>query len=266
MGLSPLDLVPFVGAGLDFVSGQTNARAARKAFNNRYQNTVVDMKKAGLNPALAYGQGGGNPQTHDLPMVGGEMASGVAAMGGAKQARANAAKTEQETELLKAQTADIIANLRAKNKLLGAEFDNRLASTGLIGAQTEYTRGPQTEATGAQAFKSRMEGNYQQERNKMLAETRDSDVVAQLARNAADMFAPKTAAATQRGIELENEIKRLSLPQLQSMADYYRGAGKYQPYADAIVRYLDRLIPKANVQIGGGNAPYTPDRPKGWNP
>lgn len=266
MGFNPLDAVPFVGAGLDYLSGQTNARAARKAFNNRYQNTVMDMKKAGLNPALAYGQGGGNPQTHDLPMVGENLASGVAAVGGAKQARANAAKTEQETLLLKAQTADIIANLQAKNKLLGADFENRLASTGLIGAQTEFTRGPQTQATGAQAFKTQMEGNFQQQLNVQKSRTLDSDVEAQLARNAADLFAPKTAKATQRGIELENRIRELSLPQLQSMADYYRGAGKYQPYADAIVRYLDRLIPKPNIQIGGGDMPYAPPRPKGWNP
>lgn len=238
MGL--LDAVPFVGAGLDYLAGQANAKAARKAFNNRYQNTVMDMKKAGLNPALAYGQGGGNPQTHDLPMVGNDLAAGTAAISSARQARATAEKTMAETDLLKAQTKDLIENLRLKNANLSTDTSLKTAQIGYTGAQTE--------ASGAQAFKSRMEGNYQQEKNKMLAETRDSDVRAQIARNAADLFAPTTAAARQRGLELENTLKNLSVAEARAMANYYSGAGKYEPYANAITRFIQGLFPRINIQ------------------
>lgn len=36
-----------------------NRRFQRRMYKHRYQYTVEDMRKAGLNPALAYQQGGG---------------------------------------------------------------------------------------------------------------------------------------------------------------------------------------------------------------
>jgi len=38
---------------------QRNRRFQRKMYKHRYQYTVEDMRRAGLNPALAYQQGGG---------------------------------------------------------------------------------------------------------------------------------------------------------------------------------------------------------------
>ena len=44
------------------ISQSNNAWSASQ-FAQRYQTTVADLQKAGLNPMLAYGQGGGSPPT-----------------------------------------------------------------------------------------------------------------------------------------------------------------------------------------------------------
>jgi len=237
-----LDFLNPLAPVLDAASGVASAFQARNAFKHRYQDTVKDIKAAGLNPSLAYGQGGGNPQTSDLPDIGGSLTRAATSAANAKQARASADKTVQETALLRAQTDDILANLRLKNELLGQDIGLRHSQIGLTGAQTE--------SAGASAFLTRMQGNMQQLMNRQASEAFDSDLAARLARNAADMFAPETAAAKARGQQLENQLKALSLPEAKAMAEYYRGVGKYTPYANQILKILDGMIPGANLQIG----------------
>lgn len=248
MGLDPTALI---GMGADAISGAINAHQARAAFKSRYQDTVKDMKKAGLNPALAYGQGGGNPQTNPIPELGQSYVKGVGTSAAAAQAKATADKTTAETKLLNAQTEDLIQNLRLKNRLLGKDIDFRVAQTGLAGAQTQ--------ATGAQAFKTTQEGNLAQLDFSRRSATFDSDIRAALARNAADMFAPANAAAETRGRLLENQIRELSLPELRAMASYYTGAGQYEPYANAIVRFIQGIMPRFTIQ---GDRTYKTNLPR----
>lgn len=118
MGL--LDFIPIVGPAINAATGLMSASNARDAFKHRYQDTVKDMRKAGLNPALAYGQGGGSPQTVPLPQVGDEIAEGINKVASARQARAQTALVEQQTKLLKAQERDIIqqADLRTNGMMM----------------------------------------------------------------------------------------------------------------------------------------------------
>lgn len=134
--MNPLDAIPLLGAGLDAITGAASAKAQRDAFKHRYQDTVADMRKAGLNPALAYGQGGGNPSTVPLPELGSSLVKGVTGAAQAAQARASAAKTIAETKLLNAQAEDLKENLRLKNTLLFNQSVTEGARPGLIDAQT----------------------------------------------------------------------------------------------------------------------------------
>lgn len=97
-----------VAGGLDLLGGVASEANARDAFKHRYQDTVADMKAAGLNPALAYGQGGGNPQTVDYPDIGTAAIRGAQTAAQAKQASANTELTTAQAKLLEAQTADLI--------------------------------------------------------------------------------------------------------------------------------------------------------------
>ncbi|AXH76418.1 MAG: DNA pilot protein [Microviridae sp.] len=95
-------------------------------FATRYQTTTADMKAAGLNPMLAYSQGGGSPpsgQQANVPANSGESA--------VRSYSANAS-----TELIKAQVDNVEADSRAKRAQAGL-FE---AQTGASGASADQSR------------------------------------------------------------------------------------------------------------------------------
>lgn len=106
-------------SAIDIMNSQ-NAFSAEQ-FAKRYQVTVEDMKKAGLNPMLAYGQGGGSPPS----AVGlAQQTNPYQRSGDYAQKALGAANTAMQNELLNAQTTESISRTgvnEAQAKNLGAD-------------------------------------------------------------------------------------------------------------------------------------------------
>jgi len=108
-----------------------NAFSAQQ-FATRYQTTVKDMAAAGLNPMLAYSQGGGSPPSGQQAQMSDTMTPAVESFSRSRQvgvqekiANAQVANVEADTENKKAQ-ADLIAGQAA----------NQWASAGHANMQT----------------------------------------------------------------------------------------------------------------------------------
>jgi hypothetical protein len=242
--MDPLNPTGLITAGVDLVGGIVSANQARKAFKTRYQDTVNDMKKAGLNPALAYGQGGGNPTTVPLPEVGTSYQKGVATSASAKQARANQELTEAQTNLLRAQTAELSKRPFLENQALQFGMKKTEAETTNVGAQTDWTR---LRSVGQQ-----MENVGTQTRNDILALEqilRENDVIHSnatlLDRVKATQLAARQAGVNVGATEIANVLAGLKIPEAQLRADLIttarQGQSLYEQIGGGITADLSRI-------------------------
>lgn len=142
--MDPFVTGALISGGANLLGGLFSQSSARSAYQHRYQDTVRDLKKAGLNPALAYGQNpGGGAQTHDFGSLGQAAIQGGSAAQAARQAKANAALTEAQTELLRAQAADLALQPGLTNA--------RIASDTNVADRTAELRGHERDKAKADA-------------------------------------------------------------------------------------------------------------------
>ena len=241
----------------NLISGNSNAKAAREAFKSRYQDTVKDMKKAGLNPALAYGQGGGNPTTHDKPLLGESLKEGALASMSAKATKAQIEQTRTAAMVNIAQADKTNAEANFLRSTMGSrtsEIELRNAQTA---AQTELAkRQGETEVErrrqlNAAVTLAQMDISYQG----ATWEARVNLVRQQL----------KQAQLDYSISEIEKYLREQEKPEAKARANYFRGVGRFDPYINAAKNVASTLNP-FKLQIGGGDASTIRARAKGWNP
>ena len=219
------DAIPLIGTALSGASGMVNAMQARSAFKHRYQDTVTDMKAAGLNPALAYGQGGGNPQTNDIPDLGNSFQQGASTAADIRQrnqqrllGEQTTRKTAAEAGLLEAQTADL-------NSLLAQRLRNAQAEGALMG-QTYRQRGGPTELQGR--------GIYQTERDIMEATLKNMG------------FTGELTQAQKDKILQEAGLLKLQFPQARAEAHLYNDTGDWLPRVNTAKDLFQGFMPRIN--------------------
>jgi hypothetical protein len=171
-----------LGGVLGFIGGQqanqknwdiaqSNNQFSAQQFATRYQTTVDDLKAAGLNPMLAYSQGGGTPPTASsvAPMQN-ALGQGVDAYNKTKGTSAQSAlqaeqakQSQAQTGLINSQSAKTAAETEVALKqaqLIDEDIQKRKVEQPLIRTQTQTSEElgrayiQQAGASAAQAAKA----------------------------------------------------------------------------------------------------------------
>ncbi len=126
----------------NFFAGERQEDAQQfsaQQFANRYQTTVKDMQAAGLNPMLAYSQGGGTPPSSSAASASMSGNYGMAYMQ-SKLNTAQVANIEADTQNKEAQASNIRADTMlkvAQESLAGASADQSRANINYLETQSK---------------------------------------------------------------------------------------------------------------------------------
>jgi hypothetical protein len=170
------------------------------------------MKAAGLNPALAYQQGGASSPTGSSAPP---MQNSLAGLGSTAQSLIQTATSLAQIDNITADTEKKRQEAHNLQQMLTFELPNLEARTLLLNEQRFG----------------------QEQENKIRAMT----LLSQVKRAAAEA---DYAELRNKSEELNQLLNRLGIPQAEAEADFYRGVGRYSPYLTG-AKQLIEMIPRS---------------------
>lgn len=200
-----------MGRQEDFQREMMNAaqRYNTEMSNTSYQRGVADMRAAGINPMLAYGQGGATAPTVSVPSgASGSVSApsaptaGAPAYGNSAQAHAPSFRGYQRATM-ENMIGPALSSAVQGAKIL-TELEQMQANLKQTRVQTAYVGGPQTEATGAAAGLSREQTALSREQ----AQTEGARRTGLLAQAQAALMNAIQSGASAREIDQRVEVVR----------------------------------------------------------
>lgn len=183
--------------------------------SSAYQRATEDMKSAGLNPMLAYSQGGASAPMGAMPQV---QNTAAAAVSSATQG-AQAAQTIQQILATRASTEQMEAQTE---KIRSETMEKQLNTAALV---------QQIRGRGARSDLDEQEHDYRHTTgyggNKLRQEQTRAEIEKLHLANRLN------ASAFQADVDrrkAESEIARFGVPKAQAEAEFYKGLGEYSPY------------------------------------
>lgn len=195
-----------------------NREFQERMSNTAYQRAVADMRSAGLNPMLAYSQGGASAPVGSMPQVQNAAGAGVASAAQAMAVMQGVTQIAQNKALTEKALADA-------GKTRSETLENSLNTAKAV-ADLNLTR------TDEQ--KRRMEGLSEEERVRILrAELKDKLMT---------LHAREGGNAWQTDVQIrkiEEQLKRLSIPAAEAEAKFYGSTfGEDSPAVKMIMEIL----------------------------
>lgn len=222
-----------VSAGLNFLgakdTNETNMALGREqmAFQERmsssaYQRAVADMQKAGLNPMLAYSQGGASSPVGSMPQVQNAMG---AALSGAAQA-ASVMQGLQQIKFSEAQTEKTLAEAaRTKAETLTADLYSAQGWSNLL----------QTHEATRKLWTGGERDLAERDLAEMLQKLRKLELQRDTATFSADVARRKSESLTAGS---ESVLRGLEIPRSKAEAQFYERIGQGQPWLRMLLEIM----------------------------
>lgn len=240
---------PFVGGALGFLGSEETNQAnsaqsqaqmdfQREMSNTSYQRAVADMKAAGLNPMLAYSQGGASSPGGSQAVMQNSTAAGATAA----QSVASVDLTKATTEKTLAEATNTEAEAQARIAALKQQVltgVSTAAHTDRLAEQAQQTVEAQTRRHEGISARERSTQDYY----KALGDKRYYFAGEPDLRGNPEYRDPRVDVerAHERHLTAQAILEELEQPRYRAEAGFWRDVGKGGVYADRGASVLGRL-------------------------